>query len=67
MLPASLTTACSLDVLEKWLLSRYPSTSALLEESEKDILDELASYVGEAFRQNIGGIFNIDLEDESNV
>jgi len=60
-------SAGSLDALEEWLLSRYASTSDVIDESEKEMLDLLASYVGEAFRTNIGGIWNIDLEDERNV
>jgi hypothetical protein len=53
----------SLDVLEAWLLQRYPSVDALLSEREKDILDGAARYVGQTFREQLGGHWDIVLDD----
>jgi hypothetical protein len=60
-------SAESLDVLEKWLLERYPTFEAIIADSEKDMLDGMARYVGETFRKNLGGIWDIVLDDPKNV
>src|SRR5436305_866591 len=60
-------SARSLDVLEGWLLSQYPSTRALLADEAKEALDEIASYVGEVFRKTIGGVWTIDLDNPKNA
>jgi hypothetical protein len=57
----------SLDVLEAWLLERYPSTEAVLEESEKEILDGAARYVGETFLGQLGGKWSISADDPKDV
>ena len=56
-------TAGSLNVLEAWLLSRYPSTQAMLAASESKVVDGIARYVGETFRKNAGGQWNIELDN----
>jgi hypothetical protein len=56
----------SLDVLEQWLLQRYPTFESLLEDSEKETLDGAARYVGETFRKQLGGIWDT-VDDPSNV
>ena len=53
----------SLDALEHWILDRCDSPSALLEPSSKELLDGLARYVGETFRKQIGGHWEIRLDD----
>jgi hypothetical protein len=60
-------SAESLDVLEAWLLQRYPTLDALLEESEKNILDGAARYVGQTLREHLGGRWDIALEDPQDV
>jgi hypothetical protein len=40
----------SLDVLESWLLSLYPSTEATLEFGQSEIVDASARYVGKTYR-----------------
>jgi hypothetical protein len=60
-------SAESLDVLEAWLRQRYPTLEALLEESEKEILDGAARYVGQTLREHLGGRWDIVLEDPQDV
>ena len=56
-------SAASLDVLEQWLLERYPSPAEIMADSELPILDGASRYVGEVFRKNIGGRWRIRLDD----
>lgn len=56
-------SASSLDVLEQWLLERYPSTQAMLVPAESQILNGIARYVGETLRKTVGGRWNIQLDD----
>jgi hypothetical protein len=67
-LPASLRgrldySPASLDALEAWILERYPTTQAMLAPSEAQVVDGLARYVGETIRKNIGGKWDIRLDD----
>jgi hypothetical protein len=57
----------SLDALEKWLLERYTSPQLMLAPDEKDILDGAARYIGETFRKNVGGYWEIDLDNPKYV
>jgi len=57
----------SLDVLEAWLLERYPSTEALVEGSAAEILDGAARYVGETFLGQLGGRWSISADDPQDV
>jgi hypothetical protein len=57
----------SLSLLENWLLTKYRSVNEILKESEKQILDMVARYVGETLRKNLGGIWTIDLNNETSV
>lgn len=57
----------ALDVLEAWLLERYPSVDAALAETEKETLDGAARYVGETFRRALGGRWDIELDDPNDV
>ena len=52
----------SLDVLEAWLLARYPDGDAARAETEVLLLDGVARYVGETFRKNVGGQWWFDLD-----
>jgi hypothetical protein len=69
MLPASVRERLdysidSLDVLEAWLLERYPNPEAAVETSETLPLDGAARYIGETFRKTIGGRWWVDPEGE---
>lgn len=71
-LPPTLSTKMdyspdSLYLLEEWLLTRYGNVDEILKESEKQMLDMLACYVGETLRKNVGGTWNIDLKNKENV
>lgn len=60
-------TRASLDILEAWVLKRYGDTRSLLGESEKEVLDGLARYVGETFRKELGGRWEIRVDDPKYV
>jgi hypothetical protein len=45
----------SMDLLEAWLLDRYPDEAAIRAPGELACLDGAARYVGEVFRTNLGG------------
>jgi hypothetical protein len=53
----------SLDVLEAWVLERYGSPVELMKPEAKQVLDGLARYIGETFRKQIGGRWQIRLDD----
>jgi len=53
----------SLGVLEAWLLERYPTMDAILEDEEASHLDGAARYVGEVFRTALGGHWRLRLDD----
>jgi hypothetical protein len=53
----------SLDILEEWILDRYPSIEVVLQFDQSSVLDALAIYVGETFRKMLGGKWSIELED----
>lgn len=72
VLPTDVSTkmdysADSLSCLEGWLLTKYGSVDEILKESEKQMLDMAARYVGETLRRNLGGIWSIDLKNKKNV
>jgi hypothetical protein len=52
----------SLDVLEAWLLARYPDAASAKAETEIVRLDGVARYLGETLRRNIGGHWWFDLD-----
>lgn len=54
----------ALDLLESWLMGRFPSTQAILQPENNWLLDRLARYVGETFRRNAGGEWDIELTNE---
>ncbi|MFD1407755.1 hypothetical protein ACFQ49_06225 [Kroppenstedtia eburnea] len=51
--------------LEEWIISNYKTIPEI--ESNSAILDKLARYVGETFRRNIGGIWEIPLDNPKYV
>ncbi|MEN8161878.1 MAG: hypothetical protein ABFS41_17545, partial [Myxococcota bacterium] len=55
-------SSASLDVLEAWLLERYPDGAAARAESQVLTLDSVARYIGETFRIHAGGQWWFDLE-----
>jgi len=57
----------SLTLLEAWILNRYPTFEDTEKKEEAQVLDWLARYVGETFRKQIGGHWDIDLENKKNV
>ena len=57
----------SLDVLEKWLLEKYPSTQSMLAPDQAPIVDGAARYIGETFRKAIGGHWDIELDNPKDV
>ena len=58
----------SLGVLEAWLLERYPTMDAILEEDEEaSHLDGAARYVGDVFRKALGGHWRLRLNDPKYV
>ena len=57
----------SLDAIEGWLLQEFESVSAALDDTAKEVSDEISRYVGETIRKNAGGKWDIELEDEKNA
>ena len=53
----------SLNVLESWILNKYPSTQAMTEPDQTITLDALARYIGETFRKVLGGYWDIQLDE----
>lgn len=57
----------SLDILEDWMLSRYKTADALMEDSQKTVLDRIARYIGETIRKKYGLIWKIELQRPDDV
>src|SRR6266481_645595 len=58
----------SLDVLEAFLLRRYPNPAEALELSERGVLDAAARHIGLVMLLSIDGAsWAIDFEDEKNI
>jgi hypothetical protein len=53
----------SLDVLEQWMLSKYSKMEQVRQPSESKTLDGIARYIGETYRKNLGGHWEIRLDD----
>lgn len=58
-------TLASLNDLEKWILNHYSNAHDLIADSST--LDYLTIYIGETFRQYIGGKWVIDLKNKKNA
>lgn len=57
----------SLDQLEKWLLLHFENSSEIIVDDKAELLDYLLIYVGQTFRQYIGGRWLIDLDNKQNA
>jgi hypothetical protein len=57
----------SLQVLETWLVQRYPSPHHLALPDAHDTWQGAAAYLGETLRKVLGGIWNVDLENKSDL
>jgi hypothetical protein len=53
----------SLDALEAWVLERYASPDDLMKPEAKQVLDGVARYIGETYRKQLGGRWQIRLDD----
>ena len=53
----------SLKVLESWVLEKYENTEKMLNSKETRLVNSIACYIGETFRKNLGGTWNIKLDD----
>lgn len=53
----------SLDAVEDWILEKYGSTAEMLDPKESRTVDGLARYIGETIRRNVGGHWEIRLDD----
>ena len=56
-------TVASLDVLEAWLLERYPDKTDARVKREMPVLDGASRYVGETYRKYLGGRWTIRHDD----
>jgi hypothetical protein len=56
------SSAGSLDILEAWLLEKYPSPEAARPRTEARVLDGAARYVGEILRKSTGSKWSINFE-----
>ncbi len=52
----------SLDVIEAWLLERYPVNTTSKSPGQAATLDGAARYIGETFRKALGGHWTVDLK-----
>ena len=57
----------SLDVIESIILARYSDVDKMIAPDQARIVDGYARYIGETFRRNIGGHWDVDLENDRNV
>lgn len=52
----------SLNVLESWLLERYPNPDAIIERYEHIRCDDIGRYIGETFVKSLGGFWDVTLD-----
>jgi len=57
----------SLDALEAWVLQNAAGTKDLLDPKRSQQLDGIARYIGETIRKNVGGKWEIRLDDPKYV
>lgn len=57
----------SLSVAESFALERYSSIDEVKRQSEANLIDGIARYVGQVFRKNFGGKWIIDYSDPKNA
>lgn len=53
----------SLDVLEAWVLEKYPDTISMLSKNESELVNGLACYIGETFRKATNTHWSIRFDD----
>jgi hypothetical protein len=53
----------SLDLIEAWILEKYPNTKSMLGAGEAVLVNGLACYIGETFRKTLGGKWTIRFDD----
>jgi hypothetical protein len=53
----------SIDLLEAWLLEKYPSYQAAITPEEYPVMDAASVYIGETFRDFLEGDWIVELED----
>ena len=56
-----------LDIVENWIIKNFGSKEELLLEENKVVLNMLAVYIGEVFREKLGAKWFLDIEDESSA
>ena len=64
------TLDCSLDsllVLENHILNTFSSIQELKEETNKFKYDDITRYLGETIRKNVGGKWELDIENEKSA
>lgn len=57
----------SLLIIAKWLIENYQTINSIKKDSEKQILDGAARYIGQTFRKHLGGKWIIDYTNKRNV
>lgn len=53
----------SLDFIESWILPKYASSEEMLHPKESKQVNRIACYVGETYRKQLGGKWDIELND----
>ena len=54
----------SLDVVEAWILDRYPDPDSMLGQTESQTVNLLACYIGETIRRAASARWDVQLESE---
>lgn len=57
----------SINDVEEWLLIKFSSTEEILRAEHQYTLDLVSRYVGETFRENLHGKWDIDLEHKQDM
>lgn len=57
----------SINDIEEWLLIKFSSTEEILKAEHQYTLDLVSRYIGETFRENLRGKWDIDLEHEKDI
>lgn len=57
----------SINDIEEWLLRKFNSTEDILKAEHRYTLDMVSRYVGETFRENLRGKWDINLEHRQNA
>ena len=71
-IPKSLATKLdyspqSLSALEEFILDRYDVIGDIKKKKQTSMLNGLSIYLGETFRKNLGGQWDIELDDEEDA